>query len=358
MVSKPYWRKSTWAAWFLFLFFLLHACSATPTSFPTPAVTPTKDVEVVNVVEPTDIPTPLPTPTSVPLPDLAIFYTPPGSDPQYAEEIQRLLEEALAVSDIELKITTTLTRDDLGTHVVLVAALAPGDEISELIRSSPGTQFITIGSSELPPQNNLTVITTESPRIDHQAFMAGVIGAIITPDWRIGVISMEELSSQAFVNGGVYFCGLCRQVYPPFFDAQGTYIKFPLQYTLPENAGEQDNQDAAQYMIDRGVKTVYLPSGVGTPELLNTLEQGGINIIAASRLGDIRSNWIATLGSNPIEPLRELLPGLLEGSGGQQAFVSLEITDINPNLFSLARQRLANSILEDLEAGYISTGVE
>jgi hypothetical protein len=256
MVSETIWVRNVPAAWLLLVFVLLQACSAKPTSMPNLAATPTIAVDVVNVVEPTESPLTQPTPTSTPepLPDLAILLIPPGLASSQYEGVQALLEEKLAETGVPLQVTSTLSEEDLGEHVRLVTAISPPEGISDLILSSPHTHFITLGAVGLPPQNNLNQIEIENPSADLAAFMAGVIGAIITPDWRIGVIAADEVSSRAFINGGVYFCGLCRQVYPPFFDAQGTYITLPLQYTLPADASESDWQLAGQYMIDRGVQ--------------------------------------------------------------------------------------------------------
>lgn len=361
MVSKNLGMKSALTSWLFFFYFLLSACSSRPPSIPAPEAIPTKGVEVVNIIEPTETPLApaLPTLTPEPQPDQAVFLTPPGSDPQLVDEIRNLLEEVLRDYDIDLLVAPALSREDLGEHVRLVAALAPAEGLTELAIAHPETQFVAIGINGLEPQDNLSLVVSENQGLGQQAFMAGVIGAIITPDWRIGVITTGDpagqAASQAFVNGGVYFCGLCRQVYPPFFDAQGTYIKFPLQFTVVD----ADWQSAAQFMIDREVKTIYLPPEAANPELLDTLVQAGVNIIGSSGLeSSHRENWIATLSFSPIEPLRQMLPGLIQGDGGSQIAVNLTIEDANPDLFSPARQNLARSILEELSSGFISTGVE
>jgi hypothetical protein len=344
----------------LFLIFL-PACRERPTSIPTPLSTPTKSVDVVNVIEPTETSIVLPAATSTPEPvqELAFLLAPPSANLKQIDEIQEMLKEVLADTGIQLRITSSITEEDLGDHVKIVTALNPPDGISELLRASPGTHFIVIDSSGLTPQNNLSIIGPEGQRLNQPAFMAGVIAAVITPDWRIGTISSDEISTQAFVNGGVYFCGLCRQVYPPFFDAQGTYIKHPLQYTISPGASSQEWQDAARYMIDRGVKTIYLPPGSDNSELVEILLQADISIIGASRIDNIPSSkWVATLQYDPVEPLKRFLPALLQGTGGRQLTMKLDIRDINPDLFSPARLNLVLSTLEDLEAGFISTGIE
>jgi hypothetical protein len=359
MVLKLFRLKSGIPVWFLILVFFLYACSPLPTSVPKPAATPTITGDVVHVSEPTLFPTsPTPTETPEPLPEVALLLYPPGSDHRYAEEIIALLDDILFNTQIEPKVVHEITREDLGKHVKLVIATGPIEYISELISVSPATQFVAIGANEVAPQNNLSILSTDSPKVGQQAFIAGVIAAIITSDWRIGVISKDEISSQAFVNGGIYFCGLCRQVYPPFYDQEGKYIKFPLHYILPPGAGEMDWQTAANYMIERGVKTVYIPAEAHNPNLLDALENADVNIIGAIPNTEERANWIATIHLNPVESLREILPNLLQGKGGSQIQMSLEISEINPDLFSSARLNVAQTILEDLEAGFIITGVD
>jgi hypothetical protein len=356
LVSKTFWIRSVAAACFFSILLILYACSSKPTSVPIPAATPTRPVDVVIVSEPTAIPDP--TATHEPLPETAILFSAPDSETIYIDKVKVLLEELLTVHGIELITVDSLTPEDLGPHVRLVTAIGPVDGISELIAASTVTHFVLIGSNGLSPQNNLSIISTEVQKIDYQAFMAGVIAAVVTPDWRIGVISTEEISSQAFINGGVYFCGLCRQVYPPFYDDQGVFIKFPLRYIVLAGAGDLDWQNAADFMTNRGVKTVYLSPEAHNQALINALEENGLNIIGSFPNVDNLANWVATIHYEPIEPLRQMLPNILQGSEGRLIHISLDITDINTDIFSRARQKLAFTILEELEAGFIFTGIE
>jgi hypothetical protein len=56
--------------------------------------------------------------------------------------------------------------------------------------------------------------------------------------------------------------------------------------------------------------------------------------------------------------VHELLPGLLNGDGAIILELPLGFTAVNPDLFSPGRQRLTETMLADLMAGYIDTGVD
>jgi hypothetical protein len=50
-----------------------------------------------------------------------------------------------------------------------------------------------------------------------------------------------------------------------------------------------------------------------------------------------------------------MMPSVLEGSGGQVVNAGLELVDINPRLLSPGRQRLIETMLDDLKSGFIET---
>lgn len=307
-------------------------------------------------------PVPTPTSTTEPLPSRAILLA-PEVNPDQLEELHAVLDPLIAGAGLTLEERTDLTPAELSQDIALVVAMPPAPEMEEMVRAAPGTQFLALGIPGLTPAKNLTLIGSGS-ELTHQGFMAGVMAAAITGDWRIGTIvsasdPSNESARQAFVNGGVYFCGLCRQVYPPYIDAQGNAIRYPLSVEMASGSETGDWQSAADYLIERGVQTIFLNRGVQSEALLMYLSEKEINVIGGERppAGAPRENRIATLHFNPLLPIEEVLPSVLLGQGGTQLSAPLQITDIHPVLFTPARQMLVESILEDLLAGYIDTGV-
>jgi hypothetical protein len=295
------------------------------------------------------------TPTATPLPPLAILLAPPGADQEFTNRMQTALNGPITSAGMRLQVRTQLLPDDLNEALILVVALPPDSGISNLAASAPGTQFLTVGISNIEPTANLSAIGADGGRPDRHGFIAGAIAAMLTPEWRVGVISVADTpegiaARQGFINGGIYFCGLCRPAYPPFYE-------YPIYVELPAAAQSADWQAAADFLIDRFVQTVYVYPGAGDETTLNYLAQAGVNIISSGSPSETLSpNLVASLSSDPIPLVLEILPDLLNGKGGMDLPMPLEITDVNPDLFSPGRQRLAEEILADLVADYIGTG--
>jgi hypothetical protein len=85
-----------------------------------------------------------------------------------------------------------------------------------------------------------------------------------------------------FINGVVYFCGTCRQIYPPFFDSQNQLIQYPLFVELPSGAAENEWEAAADSLLSRSVDTIYVAPGAGGESLLSYLAQAGVKLVGGS----------------------------------------------------------------------------
>ena len=194
-------------------------------------------------------------------------------------------------------------------------------------------------------------------RPDQQGFIAGVIAALITSDWRVGVLgpgdSAEARAARlGFLNGAVYFCGLCLPYHGPSVD-------YPLYQELPSGASVQEAQLAVQALSDQAVKTIYLPAGVLTAELVPILAQLKANLIGSGAPpAELAPQWAVTIQSDPLPGILEVLPLLLAGQGGHTRELALLLSDVNPDLLSEGRQARAQEILADLLDGYIDTGVD
>jgi hypothetical protein len=75
--------------------------------------------------------------------------------------------------------------------------------------------------------------------------------------------------------------------------------------------------------------------------------------------GVLREHWVASIGSqSPLQSLLDLWGKLLSGEGGEEVVLPLGFTGTNPDLLSPGRQRLVETMLADLLAGFIDTGVD
>jgi hypothetical protein len=114
-------------------------------------------------------------------------------------------------------------------------------------------------------------------------------------------------------------------------------------------------------MVDHYAQTVYVYPGAGDETMLTTLAASGVNIISSGEPPDsIKDNSVVSLTTDSLPLIQSLVEGLLNGtiSDGQLLVVPIEFTNINPALFTPGKQRLAEQILSDLQAGYIDTGVD
>lgn len=325
---------------------LAGACNPAP-----PAVTPLASTSPApeNAL-PSASPSPEPSPTAE-RPSL-ILYSPQGADPALAAALQPELSALAVESGLEFSQVASLTADDITDHVRLVVALPPAEELSDLIASAPETRFLALGFAELPQADNLVQLGAQAAPLDQQAFLAGYLGAVITPEWRVGVVQNPgSTAGRAFRNGVVYFCGLCRPSAPP-------YDEYPLISELEASAGEAEMQAAVDALTVRGVKTIYVAPGVDQEGIYGYIAQAGVNIIGSvAPPAEAEDRWIASIQADWLPAALEIIPGLLQGQVEDVSVSTLALTHRNPDLFSPGRQALVEKLLLDLTGGYIDTGV-
>ena len=296
-------------------------------------------------------------PTSTAAQPVAILLTPPGSDAEFAAEVQSTLAELASEDGYALQTVNELSSSDISEDVRIVVVLAPDPGVRALASATPDTQFLSVGIPGVEAADNLSVLGSEGDRPDQQGFLAGYLAATITPEWRVGLISTQDTTGglaagRAFQNGVVFFCGLCRQSRPPYYE-------YPQIQYLPSGTAGADFQGAVNQIAGTAVGTVYLAPGLTDPALIEGLAAAGVNIIGSAKPPqNVAANWVATIGTDLISPLREIWPQLVEGQGGITSTPQLQITDRNPDLFSPGRQRLVDEMLLELQDGYIGTGVD
>ncbi len=235
-----------------------------------------------------------------------------------------------------------------------VIVVPPFSDLAALAAAAPQTRFLAVGIGDVTPTDNMSVIGDAYPPLDQQGFVAGFTAALITPEWRVGVISVSDseatqLARRAFLAGVQYYCGLCRPNYPPFFE-------YPLYFQLDSTASQAEWQTAADFLIRRGVETVYLVPGAGDETLRRYLAQAGVRLIGGEiPLEDVRPNWVATLGFSVLDAFYEFWPQFAAGAAGQSVTVPLSLSEVNPDLLSPGKQRVVEDLIADVAAGYIET---
>jgi len=217
----------------------------------------------------TDTPTPTATltPTSTPLPPVGVLLAPPDADSQLVSELQPLLSGWLSEIGYRFQIRPSLSQQDFERDDFrLVVAVPPNPDIAVMIADHPEIRFLTLGIHDLEPSPNLSSIGADGVRLDHQGFIAGYISALITPDWRVGVIGRSDHpravdARQAFFTGVKYYCGLCTPSYPPF-------VEYPLYFELGADADTIEWRAAANFLSQRSAETVFVVPGEGDDAML------------------------------------------------------------------------------------------
>ena len=328
---------------------LLGACDS---SRVTSGVTPT-DVERITL---TPEPTPTTFPTSTPSPPRVILLALHDTDPELFSSIEAVISELATEEGYVVETRRSLSSNEIDASIRLVIGFSPDQGLEILAESAGEVQFLSVGIPGLSQRDNLSIIGPMGLRPDQLGFMAGYISALITQDWRVGVIGRSDTTigqaeMNGFVNGVRYFCGTCRPVYPP-------YVQYPVQVGLSEVGSQSVWQGAVDTLVEAAVQTVYVSPEIDNPGLSSALAESGMVLIGGRTPGDeLLTHWVATIRMNPAEAVRDLWTNLLGGHGGLSVPVPIRILDVDPELFSYGRQRVAEAILQELLEGYIDTGV-
>ncbi|MFM8320541.1 MAG: hypothetical protein ACKOC5_06455 [Chloroflexota bacterium] len=307
---------------------------------------------------PTDMGFAAPTepPTATPQPDTLALLALEGVDTGQATAVQELLGELAAKHGLQFKTLTELSGQQLGPEVRVAVALAPDFGLQSLANANPGVQFLALGVPGIEPGVNVSVVTGGGARPDEAAFVAGYLAALITQDWRVGVISRGDspagkAARNGFLNGAVFYCGLCRPALPPF-------VQYPVFVDLAEGQSGAEAQAAAGPLIANAVQTVYVAPGAGDAALVEYLAGQGLRVIGGETPPPAAAGqWVATLRADETGALQQAVERLLNGETGFTIASPLGISAVNPGLLSGGRQRLVDNLLADLLAGYIDTGV-
>jgi hypothetical protein len=319
------------------------------------SVTPTLDVPTA-----TAVPTASPTLESAPLTILVLPADMPRAD---SDQYQKLVYDLTQANGMRFQVRNTLTPADAaleGPALKIVIVLPPDPGLDALAAAAPGVEFLAIGIPGLAPAANLSSIGATGLPVDQQAFLAGYIAGMVAPEWRVGILSQKETPGgdaavTAFVNGYRFFCGYC---FNPNFPGPNSHDYYPIIVRIPTDAPEGDYSGYGELLVRNMVRVAYLYPEIATPGLVSYLTQNGMKLISQTLPGDnVRPNWIASIQPDLVSALQNIYPELAAGKGGLVAPTPLFLADVNPDLLSDAKMRLAKDVLDGLENGTIGTGV-
>jgi hypothetical protein len=335
---------------FLLLLILLTSCS-----LGTPAAT-----EPTSTPRPTSTPVPTVGPTPTLPPPLVILVLPADMNEERSQAYQKTVYDLAQSAGYRFQVLNKLSTADLElvSNLKVVIVLSSATEITSLVAAAPQAQFLAVNIAGVTPGGNVSVLGGESLPIDQVAFMAGYISALVTGDFfQVGALLRKDtpeapIIRTAFEAGRTYYCGLCRPIgwYTPF--------EYPAFIEIPGDAKPSEYTAYSDVLVlQKKVGTIFLQSGIDTPDLIKYLSTVGTLVIGTQTPAKTYSNWVATLQPDYLAALKSAWPELAAGQGGKAFPAPLAFTDVNPDLFSPGKQGLAQKTLNDLFAGLISTKI-
>ena len=297
---------------------------------------------------------PTASPTSVP--DLVYLIRDGGTAEKMAARVEERITTLTTAAGSEFIVLTELSGMDLEQNAKVVFALPPDPGINDLVVLFPTVQFVAIGIHGLSEADNLSRIGPDGLGTDQVGFIAGVIAAAVTPNWRVGAVSLlnsgeDHASNLAFQNGAKFYCGLCRSAYPPFHS-------YPLGVETT-SVDISAAKDAIASLTSLDVDTIFLSPDLSAAASAEMFAGSGVSYIGSETPGeDLGEEWIATVRAAPELAIAEIWDRVKMGDSGKTVSMPIIIEDINPNRLTPGREAWVQEMLQDLRDGYIDTGVD
>lgn len=303
---------------------------------------------------PTDTAVAAPVLTATPSTPLAILVLPTDLDPETSDLYQKTVYDLTQASGYRFQVRNNLTNVDLEPGLKVVIALPPDPGIAALAAAAPQVQFLAINIPGITAGGNVSVLGGNS-QSDVAGFLAGYTAALITDDYRIGMLLPKDnadavRSLNAFFTGMKFYCGVCRQMF--FYN--WTYPQY-LEIGAEEDPNNYDAY-ADILMLQYKVGTIYLYPDIATPDLMNYIGTTGTYMIGTVSPAQRPAGWVMTIQPDEIQAIKNAWPGLISGQGGITVQSPLGLADVDPNLLSPGKQRDVEKVLSELQAGRINTG--
>jgi hypothetical protein len=307
--------------------------------------------------------TPVPTDTAIIPPTLtptaatplAILVLPADLDPETSNLYQTTVYDLTQTSGFRFQVRNTLTAADMAEPgLKVVISLPPDPGIAALAAAAPQVQFLAINIPEVAAGGNISVLGNNS-QTDVAGFLAGYTAALITDDYRIGMLLPKDnpdaiRALNAFATGMKFNCGTCRPVY--FYN--WTYPQF-LEIGAEEDPANYDAY-ADILILQYKVGTIFLYPDIATTDLMNYIGTTGVYMIGTKTPEQRPAGWVMTIQPDIVKAIQNAWPGLASGQGGVTVQSPLGLADVDPTLLSPGKQHDVEKVLNDLQAGLISTG--
>jgi hypothetical protein len=298
----------------------------------------------------TETPTPQPTETLPAIPTNLVTVGLETWDPGQQGDIRSALQNIAASAGLTVVEKNAADIATASSDAKGIVVFVETPNILDLAAAAPESRFVYITNTQQSTATNLAIIRLPETQ---QAFLAGYLSTVISPDFRsAGLFRADDQVGYnqvyAFQNGGGYYCGTCYPYYAPL-------VQFPLVGYQPAGADTTTWQTIANELIKNVVYTMYFDEYASDPVLLSDLASKGVMLTGKRTPPDtVRSMWAATIGFDLVTPL-QTLSGFMTGTQETSEITApLLVRDINENLFSAGKQANVANIQKALEAGLIS----
>ncbi len=224
--------------------------------------------------------------------------------------------------------------------------MSPDPGLQTWAESHSAVQTVSLGIIGLQATANLSLLAPDGIRYDQLGFALGYLAAMVTPEYRLGALALqasaESLSlARGFVAGGTYFCGLCRPVHPP-------YVSYPALFVAP---GDE--------LALSGVTTLLVAPPPASLADLGLSPAPDLAFLGPDDLFSTEApSWIASADFEIDEAFDALWAQVQAGQGGMVMPLGIHFHRVDTVRVSEGRLELAKTLLGDLVAGRIDTGVD
>lgn len=300
----------------------------------------------------TDTVVPAPALTSTPTVPLAVLVIPAELDPDTSNLYQKTVYDLTQQSGLRFQVRNSFTEVDLEPGLQIVIAVSTDPGIATLAAAAPQVQFLAINIPNITAGGNISVLGNNA-QTELAAFLAGYTAAMITDDYRIGMLMPKDNGDairalNAYANGMVFYCGLCR----PFYYVPWAYPQY-LEISAEE---DKNNYDAYAdiLMLQYKVETIFIYPDVYTEDLANYIGTTGTYVIGMNTPEQRPAGWVMTIQPDVIKAIQNAWPDLVSGRGGVTVQSPLGLADVDPDILSPGKQRLVEQTLGELQAGLIN----
>lgn len=284
-------------------------------------------------------------------------------DKTVSDGYQSMVYNLAQGSGLRFQVRNTFSKADLEPGLKILISLPPDPGIAALAAAAPKVQFLAIDIPGVDAGGNVSTLASNN-RADVQAFVAGYAAALISDDYRVGMIIPKndagaQTAAGAFANGMAYYCGLCSS-FRLYADQSGAGISFPQFVQIPTDETPGRFGGYVNYLVGSqkvDALYVYPDPKIAIQQLYDALGQTGAQTISVTVPTQKPAGWVMAIRPDEIKAIQTAWPQLLAGQGGQAVPSPLGLAEVDPALLSPGKERLVQQVLDDLQSGRIVTGV-